>query len=581
MLLLGLFLAKRFDLLYKNYGSVQNWDNRMADRESEEYTLHFIEQLGIKAKTLIYGKYAGIGRVVDTRHFDTYEVEGYGNFDQDNPDGYATGQCIDVLITKGVADRKRSFYRGEVVKDICSYGGDVGIIGKPQIGDIVGFRIGYYAQIWEKVDLSSPDICETEPDSELEKISQETLLSPKVNLQLYGKALKLEETNPQKALKLYSRLESENSKFHPDIFAAGIIGFVLGFVLISYGSAYIGIEKDSLALPLIWYTIGLTIVELRWLPKVSRWARGARLLLVPIMVIPIAAMKMIEVIFSFFIMILIAAVPIFAVYSIISVFHYFISGDPFVWFWSLSATATIRWSIEALFFTASFLFLAVFDVSIPKVPSIRLIFRVMRLKKREALSMLVLYASLIMFSLGWYTDNAFYTDFTTGITLSVIIGGLIGFSFASLERDHLLANLYRLAKARCLIRMNRDFETYFPLRYAYDDRKVEEPGAKHMTEEPILRRLLYATFSMTENRELKKRRTLLKWAPWGLFIGWYYLGTNLFFGIIHHRNQPVSHEKFLEHTDKARRLMKNYKYDKYREIIEGSIEKTENLWLVA
>ncbi|GAI08804.1 unnamed protein product [marine sediment metagenome] len=190
----------------------------MADKESEEYTLHFIEYLGIKDKVLIYGKYAGIGRVVDTRHFDAYGVEGYGNFDQDNPDGYATGQCIDVLVTKGVVDRRHSFYRGEVVKDICSYGGDVGIIGKPQIGDIVGFRIGYYAQIWEKVDLSSPDICEGEPGSGLEKISRETFLSPKVNLQLYRKASNLEEVKPNRALKIYSKLSDENSKFHLDIF---------------------------------------------------------------------------------------------------------------------------------------------------------------------------------------------------------------------------------------------------------------------------------------------------------------------------------------------------------------------------
>ncbi|MFC2070292.1 hypothetical protein ACFLTB_03875 [Chloroflexota bacterium] len=119
-----------------------------------------------KTKRLIYGKYEGIGRVVDTRHFDTYGVVGYGDFNEDAPDGFATGQCIDVLVTEGTVLRKRTFYKGETVEHICSYGTDILIIGKPQIGDMVGFRLEGYNEIWEKVDLSSPDIYESEPDSE-------------------------------------------------------------------------------------------------------------------------------------------------------------------------------------------------------------------------------------------------------------------------------------------------------------------------------------------------------------------------------------------------------------------------------
>jgi len=541
----------------------------MQDKRSKEITLRYIEDLGIKSG-LIYRKYAGTGRVLNSYYLD--ESSDYGAFDPDNPTGYRTGQCIDVQVIEGVVYRRKEFYPGEIVEGICSYGGDVGVAGKPKVGDIVGFYLGYYAQVWERIEIPS------QPDTSKRTVSRK--ISPRgktpatlpVNKELSTEALKLEKTNPQKALKLYSRLESGNSKFHPDILAAGIIGFVLGFVLIFYGAKYVGIAKDSLVLPLIWYTIGLAIIELRWLPKVSRWAKGARLLFVPIMAIPMAAIKMVEVIFSFFIMILIAAAPIFAVYSIISVAHYFISGGPFVWFWSLSAASTIRWSIEAVFFTLSFLFLAVFDVSIPKVPSVRLILRVIRLKKREALSMLVFYLSLVLFSLGWYTDNVFYTDFITGITLSLVTGGLIGFSFAGLERDHLLANLYRLAKARCLICMNHDFETYFPLRYVHEDLKIEEPDVESVTEEPILKNLLYATLSVTDNRELKSRKTLFKWSPWGTYIGSHYLR-----GGIHFKNKPVSHKDFLEFTGEARRLSTDDKYEKYREIIEGSIENTENL----
>ncbi len=105
-----------------------------------------------KAKSQIYRKYMGIGRVVDTRHFDTYGVVGYGDFDEDEPNGIATGQCIDVLVTEGTVFRKRWYHKGETVEHICSYGGDILIMGKPQIGDMVGFRSeSYYAQIWGKI----------------------------------------------------------------------------------------------------------------------------------------------------------------------------------------------------------------------------------------------------------------------------------------------------------------------------------------------------------------------------------------------------------------------------------------------
>jgi len=70
---------------------------------------------------------------------------------------------------------------------------------------------------------------------------------------------------------------------------------------------------------------------------------------------------------------------------------------------------------------------------------------------------------------------------------------------------------------------------------------------------------------------------LIKWAPWGFFIGWYYLGTENFFGIIHHRKELVTREEFLSLTKNTRGFLERNKYDKYREIIAASIENTEKL----
>jgi len=546
----------------------------VSDNREKEITAAFMEEQGIEGE-LIYGRYAGIGRVLESYYLKE-ESGPYGSYDPDNPTGFRTGQCIKVQVTEGVVCRREVFHQGEIVENICSYGGDVGIVGKPQVGDIVGFYFGYYVQIWENVEAPY------QPDSSLEPVpekvagEEEKAISPLVDIEQYERASDVEKSDAEQALKLYEKLENANSKFYTDIFLAGIVGFIIGYIVALFGGESWGIEKDSPILPLIWYYIGFTITMLLWAPRENSWTRGARFLYVPIGSAVIAALKLIEVAFSLAIVLLIAAVPIYAVYTVISVFRYFFSEGPFVWVLPFDTIPAVDWTIFTICFTVSFLFLAVFDVSIPKTVSVKRVLRVIRLKKRESLSTIVLLISMLSIGFGWYSNNVFYHNFIVGIILSMVTGGLIGFAFASIEKDKIKANLYRLAKARCLIRMNCDFETYFPLRYVYEDRMVVAPDAKYAEEEPLIMNLLYATIVISENRELKKRQTLFKWAPWGI-----YLGYHEFHKGIHMRSKQTSHKEFMAYTDETRRLSEDSKYEAYREIVADNIEKTNQLWLLS
>ena len=64
-----------------------------------------------------------------------------------------TSQWIDVEVIEGVM---ASHSQGEVIRGVWSYGGDVGIVGKPQVGDLVGYYRDGYCQIWEKVVYTAP-----------------------------------------------------------------------------------------------------------------------------------------------------------------------------------------------------------------------------------------------------------------------------------------------------------------------------------------------------------------------------------------------------------------------------------------
>lgn len=76
-------------------------------------------------------------------------------YNPDNPSGWMTGQWINVEVLEGKMYFNKWFGPGETIRGVWSYGGDVGIVGKPKVGDLVGYYEEGYAKIWEKVSNNS------------------------------------------------------------------------------------------------------------------------------------------------------------------------------------------------------------------------------------------------------------------------------------------------------------------------------------------------------------------------------------------------------------------------------------------
>ena len=107
---------------------------------------------------LIAGKYNYLGRVVATGY---RRDPGSPANDPNNPTGWSTGQWIDIVILEvsSIPPKfSRKIYRtGETVTGFWSYGGDDGIVGKPSVGDVVGYFEEPYVRIWEKTFGAIPE----------------------------------------------------------------------------------------------------------------------------------------------------------------------------------------------------------------------------------------------------------------------------------------------------------------------------------------------------------------------------------------------------------------------------------------
>jgi len=105
-------------------------------------------------RKMIRRNYLGIGRVLRTGYSYMDGVDP-SEYDPDNPTGYMTGQWIDVEVIEGKMYFNKWFSPKEIIRGIWSYGGDVGIVGKPREGDLVGYYEQEYAKVWEKISDNS------------------------------------------------------------------------------------------------------------------------------------------------------------------------------------------------------------------------------------------------------------------------------------------------------------------------------------------------------------------------------------------------------------------------------------------
>jgi hypothetical protein len=383
----------------------------------------------------------------------------------------------------------------------------------------------------------------------------------------YRKATELEDDNPQKALDLYHKLADQNTKFRKDVLSAGIIGFLAGFILASMVSRWTGLEKESIYLPLIWYSTGFFIVSFWWAVKERTDIKGPLPFLSALVAAPIFAfVKLFAVAITAIFTILIIAPALYAFLGIASYAYHVVTGAPFVFFEYANMPNIIFYvylPIFAVLFTWGFLCLVVFDVSIPAGIPIKIIRRVIKYKKRKILSDLVLFFMVLATIFQLYSGNIFYGNFIGGVVFSLIGGALTGAALAPTDRDKLLANLFRIAQASCFVRIQDSFAAYYPLKDVHEN----DYGNSQ-----LVRNLATAVSFISDNVELRNRKTLFRWAPGGVYIGPYE-----FHGLIHFKSKKRSSSEIGEYVIKAQTLMNETEYDNYRDFVADSIEKTEKL----
>ena len=384
-----------------------------------------------------------------------------------------------------------------------------------------------------------------------------------MNRESYRQASDLEETNPGKALKIYDKLEHENLEFRKYILLFGIIGFSVGFIIAFFARQYI-VSHKYIAPLAIWYGIGfITTFGLYYAARIKREPLTKsevkklkyQFLTVPVLAVLAPFLQLLELCLYIFITVVFAEI----IFGILGFIYHIVSGVPFISPLLLpDMPIYIYFPVISISFIIVFLILVVFDASIPSKISVKLILRVMKLKMREVLSMLILFFSIILIFLGKYPANIFYDNFITGLVMSVIIGTVLGFAMAYIEKNHILGNLYRIAKSRCLIRMDRDFETNFLLKDVLLKPNPFTGGYLASTDQSI--EYLAKTVSLIqERRELKQRKTLFMLLP----------GPRIWI-----RPHRIFEKDIMGAIDIVRTSICD---NEYREILSDNIQRTENL----
>ena len=308
-----------------------------------------------------------------------------------------------------------------------------------------------------------------------------------MNLDLYRQASELEDTNPEEALKIYKRLEHENKEFHMDILLVAIIcpiiAFVIAFLVVQYIGSYrtISAIASILILILVGFTPPSLMFNIKFKEKImerdikykggipARWlilfsSLGMALITIFSEVIEIVAIAVVAG--------LIAIVILFP----ISLVDHFLTGSPILWYGSeypiyaiiivficlvivfLFALSEIRINPATLILPHPFISRRRFIKEILKEIPIGL-----KINSVRILGFVIF--AIGIFLVGSGSLGMQYGDIRYGFIATCISGVFFGltFAFGPLEKDYILGNLYRIGRARCLIRLDRQAEANYRL----------------------------------------------------------------------------------------------------------------------
>ena len=285
-----------------------------------------------------------------------------------------------------------------------------------------------------------------------------------MNLKLYKQALDLEDTAPKEALEIYHKLDRENSEFYADILLAAIIFPFLASII-----AFLTVQSISshqiIAIVLILSGVGFAPPLFMYGKRLVEKVKGLHLQSVSIEAATEGPIITIFTGFFYFMLILIVAVLMVAIiWTSVSLVHNFLTGAPFV------SPGKLPMHVHFPIFLGCFAFFLLFLLSrVDFRPfSIKRILKEIPIGLKANSSEIPQFIAKITIGFNLVGNSSFgilHEDFRYAIMLNCFTGLLLGLAFArALKKDKVLDTLYEIARARCLIRLDRQIEAGYRLK---------------------------------------------------------------------------------------------------------------------
>lgn len=296
-----------------------------------------------------------------------------------------------------------------------------------------------------------------------------------MNLSLYKRGSSLEGKRPKEALKVYGKLERKNTEFFADILLAGIICPFFASIFAFHVLHYVGFHQPFFG-ALIVSVLGFSPLFLLYGEKSAQKeekltgisTRKHHLIAsfyLPVWIIILCLLELV-------IIVIIGGLVAIVVLIFFSLARHFLPGIPFLWLNELPLNLT------QIVFPVCILIVLIVWISETKVMTspVKMLKGIPIGLKVNSHSVLKFMAStaLAVFLVGYGPLDIFYESLYHTVVASCFTGFLLGFTFAgALEKDYVLGTLFRIARIRCLIRLNRDIEAEHRLDLLVDDIKFD------------------------------------------------------------------------------------------------------------
>ncbi|GLI54514.1 hypothetical protein PM10SUCC1_00290 [Propionigenium maris DSM 9537] len=280
----------------------------------------------------------------------------------------------------------------------------------------------------------------------------------------YKKASKLEISNPKVAFKLYSKLERGNKIFRLRVLIIDILLPVIAFLLAAWLTLSFQLNEILITI-FIWigptYLISLKRGERQ--RGFSEWERYQKFgesrfnyFASTYVIIPFLSFVMPLFIYGFVVFVTVTVVLLFL--SVTSYVYHLIVGISYRQASGILLHQYVTRNSMIIIFIIIYFILAS-DAKLKELFSIKKI--LLRIKVNNKAIFYVFKDMFLLLILYGGSVGIFYNMPIYGIIISLIAGLTSGIFNASSEKDIILGRLYKIAKLRCLIKLNRKTEANF------------------------------------------------------------------------------------------------------------------------